>query len=179
MWKIEKIVSKGDYNYAIVKDHPKATKNGYVLEHRIVIENQLKRLLKDDEVIHHKNGIKKDNRPETLEVLINSEHSKEHGKHVGRWYVKFKCPNCGTISEKEKRATHLGKGIGTYTACSHSCSGSFARMIQMYGRTQLVENAISENIVSLYKKYKDDNAEETATTGSVETIRIQAETPKT
>lgn len=25
-WKIEKIVSKGDYDYAVVKGHPKATK---------------------------------------------------------------------------------------------------------------------------------------------------------
>jgi hypothetical protein len=38
MWKIQKLVSKGDYTYAKVPEHPSATKNGYVLEHRIVVE---------------------------------------------------------------------------------------------------------------------------------------------
>lgn len=52
MWKTEKIVSKGDYSYAIVRGHPNATKNGYVLEHRIVMENHLKRLLNPDEIVH-------------------------------------------------------------------------------------------------------------------------------
>lgn len=36
MWHIEKIVSKGDYNYAIVRNHPHANKYGYVLVHRIL-----------------------------------------------------------------------------------------------------------------------------------------------
>ena len=43
MWNIKKIVSKGDYLYALVPEHPKATKNGYVLLHRIVMENHLGR----------------------------------------------------------------------------------------------------------------------------------------
>lgn len=48
MWVIEKIVSKGDYNYAVVKGHPFSTKNNYVLEHRIVMENKLGRVLSPD-----------------------------------------------------------------------------------------------------------------------------------
>ena len=56
VWKIEKIISKGDYNYAIVPDHPYATKNGYVLEHRIIMENHLGQLLNPNEIVHHKNG---------------------------------------------------------------------------------------------------------------------------
>ena len=45
VWKIRRIVSKGDYNYAVVPEHPNKTKFGYVLEHRIVMENHLGRLL--------------------------------------------------------------------------------------------------------------------------------------
>ena len=44
-WKIEKVVSKGDYLYAVVKDHPNRTKNNYVLLHRVIVENYLGRLL--------------------------------------------------------------------------------------------------------------------------------------
>ena len=68
MWNIRKIVSKGDYNYAVVPEHPNRTKNNYVLEHRVVMENHLGRLLNDDEVVHHINGNKKDNRIENLTI---------------------------------------------------------------------------------------------------------------
>lgn len=75
MWKIEKIVSKGEYNYAVVKAHPNATSNGYVLEHRVVVENHLNRLLDSSEVVHHLNGDKKDNRIENLEIMTLALHS--------------------------------------------------------------------------------------------------------
>lgn len=42
MWKIQKIISKGVYNYAFTPEHPNSTKKGYVLEHRAIIENHLK-----------------------------------------------------------------------------------------------------------------------------------------
>lgn len=51
-WKVEKNVSKGDYDYAVVKNHPAATKHGYVLYHRIVVENHLGRLLNSNEVVN-------------------------------------------------------------------------------------------------------------------------------
>lgn len=53
MWDIVGIVSKGDYDYAIVPDHPKAIKYGYVLLHRVIMENHIGRLLTDLEVVHH------------------------------------------------------------------------------------------------------------------------------
>lgn len=59
MWNIEKIVSKGDYFYAVVPDHPNKIKYNYVLLHRVIIENSLGRLLTSEEVVHHKNHNKK------------------------------------------------------------------------------------------------------------------------
>lgn len=162
MWKIEKIVRKGDYNYAIVREHPNATKNGYVLEHRIVVENHLGRILGPEEVVHHKNGNRLDNRIENLEIMMVGEHESLHGKLRGQKTVVARCPNCHKVFEREYRQTHKVKG-GSFTCCSRSCGNLFSYQLRK-GITPELEKAVSENIVRVYKR-RLDNSEQTDDNG--------------
>lgn len=53
----------------------------YKLEHRIVVENFIGRKLKKNEIIHHINLNKTDNRIDNLMIFkSNMEHSKFHAK---------------------------------------------------------------------------------------------------
>lgn len=47
-------------------------------EHRYIMEQHLGRKLSRSEVVHHKNGDKRDNRVENLEIMTLSEHTKKH-----------------------------------------------------------------------------------------------------
>lgn len=158
MWKIKKIVRKGDYNYAVVKEHPYSTKYGYVLEHRIVIENHLERLLNSNEIVHHKNGNRLDNNLSNLELMTVNEHNKHHGNLHGKTYVELKCPQCNKFFEIpfNRLTSRFG---GKFRACSRSCGNLFSYALRK-GKTIELEKAVSENIVRVFKRFHD-NSEQT------------------
>jgi hypothetical protein len=68
------------YRLILSKGHPFCNNKGYVAEHRLVVEKTLGRYLRSDEVAHHVNMVKDDNRPENLVVMTLFEHKSLHRK---------------------------------------------------------------------------------------------------
>lgn len=64
-------------------DHPMARKNGYVLEHRLVMSEHLGRTLEEYEHVHHIDGNRMNNKIENLELIHRKDHPSKHFKLTG------------------------------------------------------------------------------------------------
>ena len=77
-YKFGRWIRKDGYVLILLRGNKKQSK--YILEHRLVMQKFLGRKLKRNEIVHHKNGNRSDNRIENLELLSNSEHTSLHAK---------------------------------------------------------------------------------------------------
>lgn len=82
-YKGAKQTSRG-YIYRPAHEHPNCTRDGYVMEHRLVIEKAIGRYVGADEEIHHINYNKSDNRIENLVLLPTSGSHTELHKYLER-----------------------------------------------------------------------------------------------
>jgi hypothetical protein len=81
-WKGGHYTSKG-YVFEYCPDHPNNC-DGYVLQHRLVVERSIGRILDKEELVHHINGVKTDNRIENLAIMKRGEHIRSHKVNAPR-----------------------------------------------------------------------------------------------
>lgn len=82
-------ITKYGYRQIICHDHPNSRKDGQIFEHVFVMSNYLKRPLTKGETVHHKNGIKHDNRIENLELWSSSHPYGQRIEDKVKWCKEF------------------------------------------------------------------------------------------
>jgi hypothetical protein len=78
-WNDERMVSaQGHIIVRVGRTHLLADPNGYAKEHELVMVTAILRLLNPGEVIHHKDGNKKNNQIDNLILMSNADHVRLH-----------------------------------------------------------------------------------------------------
>lgn len=79
--KSGRVLSDGRVLVKVEKGHPMANGERYCYESRLVLAAKIGRMLRKEEVAHHVNGVKDDNRSENLMLFpSNGKHLTFHAK---------------------------------------------------------------------------------------------------
>jgi len=82
-------VNQSGYRIFKISGHPLSNKSGSVLEHHLVMYTHLNRLPIKGETIHHKNGIRDDNRLENLELWRSKHLPGQRVSDKIEWCIEF------------------------------------------------------------------------------------------
>lgn len=73
-WRGGKMTRGGYVMVWVPQGTPGRQKNGYMMEHRLVMQEHIGRPLEPSEIVHHRNGVKDDNQIANLEIVTRAQH---------------------------------------------------------------------------------------------------------
>ena len=124
-WKYKK--QKTSHGYIKIQ---KGYKGEEKYEHRLIMEKYLGRKLEHNELVHHKNGIKTDNRIENLELTSIKQHLIGH-------LSKRKIVKCSYCYKDIERMNWRIKKF-KHHFCNRRCYLNFVRKIHALNKFQKV-----------------------------------------
>lgn len=83
--RFENVLDDQGYVLVPMPNHPNARKSNRVPEHRLIMSTYLGRALRKNESVHHKNGVKSDNRIENLELWLVSQPPGQRPTDLMAW----------------------------------------------------------------------------------------------
>ncbi len=84
-WKGGRILDGDGYIRVYRPEDPRANCGRYMKEHTLVMESILGRQLLAGENVHHKNGVKTDNRSENLELWVKHQPAGQRPEDLVIW----------------------------------------------------------------------------------------------
>jgi len=87
------------------RDHPMADSRGYCAEHRLVMARLVGRMLAPGEVVHHVDGVKRNNDPSNLWLFADGgSHRSWHEMSARGWSLHVTMPAVLTAHGAEVRS---------------------------------------------------------------------------
>ena len=144
-WKGGKYKNNNKYVFIYSPNHPYKNKDGYILEHRLVMEKHLGRFLKSTEQCHHINNKPDDNRIQNLLLYKdNKTHLRLHYKNYkltnNKWF-KF-CKICKHWFLVNKKYFYLGKGNCVSVLCK-KCHNNYNAKPKQGKQLDLLSDKVS------------------------------------
>lgn len=156
------------YRVLYLPEHPRSMKsdnwNGYVYEHIVIAEDFMRRRLNENEVVHHLDGNRSNNRTENLIVLERSQHTKLHVwlKYGACGIERLTMNGMNSVKAKDVRECQsCGKTLQKKQIkfCSQKCFDPTKRKVERPSIETLLEDIKNMSMVKVGKKYGvSDNA---------------------
>lgn len=105
-WRGGRLTINTGYILVLCKDHPRANRHGYVLEHILIAERALGHYLPGGAAVHHVDGNKSNNTHANLVICQDNVyhallHKRERAHRATGDPHKRHCPDCDTWKEQE------------------------------------------------------------------------------
>lgn len=152
------------YRSIYLPDHPRSYKSGnwkgWIYEHVVIAEESIGRYLREDEVVHHLDFNRSNNRSSNLLVLSKSQHSKLHKwldsgapgwQRPGANWVNSEKPKSSELNSCYRCGRHLQEKQKYF--CSQECFKISNRKIERPSYNQLLEDITSMSWEAIGRKY--------------------------